>query len=181
MHNLTNLLPSVRRHKLVRDYYLRLGVIAIFLVILLIGAAALLLLPSYVFLVGTAQEKEGRLAHITSTLSSSDEAALSARLAALAKDAAALIALSKKPSASAAIRSILAVPRPGIALSSFMYTPGTATNSLLVSGTASSRDALRSYQLALQGVPGAISATLPVSVYAKDADLAFTITVTIAP
>jgi hypothetical protein len=39
---------------------------------------------------------------------------------------------------------------------------------------------LRSYQLALQGASFARAVDLPVSAYAKDADIAFTVTITLA-
>jgi len=182
MHNrFTNLLPPSRRHLLVREYYFRLGVVTIILAASLIGVAALLLMPTYVYLAGSAKEKETRLAHITASLASADEVAISARLTALANDAAALIALSKKPSVSASLRSVLGISRPGIALSGLTYTPEAKSRTLLVTGTAATRDALRAYQIALEDMPGAISATLPVSVYAKDTDIGFTITITLAP
>lgn len=177
---LTNLLPSERERLLVRGYYFRISVVITVIVIVLIGVGALLLMPTYVFLTGSASDKENRLAHIKATLSSADEVALSARLSALSNDAAALIALSKKPSISVAMRMALAVPRPGVTLSGFTYTPGTTSNSLLITGTAATRDALRAYQLALQNMPSASSVTLPVSVYAKDSDIPFTITIILA-
>ncbi len=184
MHSeLTNLLPLERRHALRRSYFLRLGVVALLFASALTLAAAVLLLPTYVFLVNSYHAKEARLASIESTLSSSDETALSAQLAALSNDAATLVALENAPSASATIRAALATPRPGITLSGISYTPatGTAAGTLVLSGTAASRDTLRSYQLALQGASFARSADLPVSAYAKDTDIAFTITVTLAP
>lgn len=182
MHKqLTNLLPLERQRQRVRGYYFRLGVIVVGACVVLIGAAGALLLPTYVYLVGSVNEKTVRLTHIQATLSSDDENNLSARLSALSRDAAALLALSKKSSVSAAMRLVLAVPAPGIALSSLSYTPGNTSNAMLISGTAVSRDALRGYQLALQNTAGITSATLPVSVYAKDTDITFTITLMLAP
>lgn len=182
MHKrLTNLLPFVRQRVRVREYYYRLGVVSIGAGVVLIGVAGLLLLPTYVYLVGSAAEKANSLAHIQASLSSADDKSLSARLTALSNDAAALIALSKKPSVSGAMRTVLAVPRPGITLSSFAYTPGKTTNTILVTGTAVTRDALRGYQLALQDDPAITTATLPVSVYAKDTDIGFTITLILTP
>lgn len=178
---LTNLLPISRRLRLVREYYFRLGTVALALSIALISVAAVLLIPTYIFLVGTTQEKEDRLAHIKKTLSSADEVALSARLAALSNDAAVLLALSKKRTASEQVRAALNVPRLGVTLSSFTYAPTTNSNTLLISGTAATRDVLRGYQLALQGMSSATSATLPVSVYAKDMNIPFTITVALVP
>lgn len=180
---LTNLLPEDRQRALRRDYFLRLTVVAIAFLIVLALAAAILLLPSYVFLSENFHTKESRLASIESVASSSDETALSAQLTALSDDAATLEALADAPSVSSLIRTVLAVSRPGIVLSGFAYAPRTDTNpgTLAISGTAATRDALRNYQLALQGESFARAADLPVSAYAKDSDIAFTITITLAP
>lgn len=192
--HLTNLLPPERRRAIRRDYFLRFGtVVALFATVLIIAAAALLA-PTYVFLARSVAAKEARLASMRSALSSPDDVALSARLAALKSDADALAALAGAPSASAIVRAALAVSRPGVALSGFEYapatearpgTPGTKSDvvlgTLAVSGTASTRDALRGYQLALERATFARSADLPVSTYAKDRNIPFTITVTLAP
>jgi len=184
MYNeLTNLLPQERQSALSRDYFLRLSVVGAVLLCILTLAAAVLLVPTYVFLAKSANAKEIRLVTIKSALSSANETELSARLAALSGDAAILTALVGAPSASAIIRTVLVVSRPGITLSGFAYTP-TANNVpgiLSISGTAATRDALRGYQLALQGAPFALSAALPVSAYANDTNIMFTINVTLAP
>ena len=184
MHNeLTNLLSPERRRAFHREYFLRLGVVAALLASTLIVAAALLLLPTYVFLEKSFQTKEAHLASIESTLASVSEKKLSDRLAALSADAATLTAIANAPSASAIIRAVLATARPGVTLSSFDYTPAApgSHGTLSISGTATTRDALRSYQLALQNAPFALAADLPVSAYAKDTNIAFTISVTLAP
>lgn len=178
---LTNLLPPSRQNLLAREYFFRLGVVAVSLCIVLVLAAAVLLVPTYVFLTGNAQAKEARLANIKSTLSSANEVALSARLKALSNDATALTLLSKKQTASTVMRAALAVSRPGITLSGFTYTSAGGKNTLGLTGIASARDTLRNYQLALQSAPFARSADLPVSAYAKDTNIAFTITITLAP
>ncbi len=183
MHNeLTNLLPLERQRALTREYFVRLSIVGIVLLNLLVLSAAMLLFPTYVYLSKSMSAEEMRLATIESTLSATNEASLSERLSALTKDAALLTTLADAPSASATVRAALAVPRPGIALSGLVYTPPAASNgSLVVSGTAATRDALRNYQLALEGAPFALVAALPVSAYAKDSDITFTITITLAP
>lgn len=182
-NELTNLLPPERQRALSRDYLLRLGVVAAILATALFISAGLLLLPSYVFLTQSAAAKEDRLAGLESVLSTADEKALSAQLAALSSDAAVLTALGKTPSASATIRAALSVSRPGVVLSGFSYAPaaGKTPRTLALSGIAVTRDALRTYQLALQSAPFAVAANLPVSAYAKDSDIPFTITVTLSP
>lgn len=180
---LINLLPLERRRSLARDYFLRLGVVALLFTTALVLAAAALLAPTYVFLVKSVGAKEARFAGMRSAISSSDDAALSVRLSALRSDAEALSALARAPSASAIVRAALAISRPGIALSGFEYSKATGARSgtFIVSGIAATRDALRGYQLALERAPFARSASLPVSTYAKDSNIAFAITVTLAP
>lgn len=181
---LTNLLPRSRWHALLRDYHFRLGVVALSLCTTLVVVAAVFLLPTYIFLTGNVKTKEAHLADISAILSSSDEAALSARLATLTKETAMLSELEHVRSASNTIGLVLALPRPGVTLTSFVYVPAAAPKkqgTLTLSGTATTRDALRSYQLALQSAPFARSAELPVSAYAKDANIAFSIVVTFTP
>ncbi|MFA5998355.1 MAG: hypothetical protein WC814_03170 [Candidatus Paceibacterota bacterium] len=176
-----NLLPQERQRTLAREYLLRLGTVAAFMITALTFVAGLLLLPTYVFLSQSAIAKEAHLANIEFTLSSENEAALSAHLAALSSDAELLIALGRSSSASATIRDALGVSHPGIALSGFAYTPaGKVPGTLAVSGVAATRDALRTYQLALQKAPFVASAELPVSAYAKDTHIVFTIMLTLA-
>lgn len=180
---LTDLLPPERRRALARDYFMRLGAVVAWFVTALVLVSALLLTPTYVFLAKSSGAKEARLANMESSLSSFDDAALSTRLSALKSNTGTLSALARAPSASAIARSALAISRPGIILSGFEYVPTTAARpgTLIVSGIAASRDALRGYQLLLERAPFARSASLPVSTYAKDSNIAFAITVTLAP
>ncbi|HCR52747.1 TPA: hypothetical protein DIV48_03875 [Candidatus Kaiserbacteria bacterium] len=184
MHNeLTNLLPPERERALARNYLLRIGVVAAVLVTVLTLSAGVLLIPTYVLLEASANSKKAQLTSVESTFSSADEAALSARLAVLSSNAAKLIALSNAPSISSIVREMLAIPRPGITLSGFSHVPPTDKDpaTLVISGSSATRDALRNYQLALQEASFARSAVLPVSAYAKDANIPFTITVTLSP
>jgi len=178
-----NLLPQERQRALVREYRLRLGIVVAIVVTVLTFVAGLLLVPTYVFLTRSATAKEAQLANVEATLSSANEVALATHLAALSSDTTRLVALGSAPSISATIRMVLAVPRPGVTLIGFTYTTATEKlrGKLALSGVAASRDALRRYQLALQVAPFAATAELPVSAYAKDADISFTIIVNLSP
>ncbi len=183
-NDLTNLLPPERRRALSREFLLRIIVVAVVLVIILTLSAAVLLIPTYALLGSSADAKRVHLASMEASLSSSDESSLSARLSALSSNAAKLTALSNAPSVSALIQAALLIPRPGITLSGFSYAPSTGASApatLIISGTSGTRDELRNYQLALQGASFARSATLPVSAYANDTDIMFSITVTLSP
>ena len=184
MHSeLTNLLPPERQRAFRRDYFVRLSVIATILFTMLTVVAAVLLIPTYIFLLGTEKTQNTHLTNIKSTIASSDEGTLSAQLTFLSSSATNLSSITTTHSVSAIMSKILAVSRPGIVLSGFSYSPNVVGNSgkLAISGIAVTRDSLRNYQLAIQSAPFASTADLPVSSYAKDADISFTITVTIAP
>lgn len=174
-------MPFDRQRAFAREYLVRLGTVAAFLATALVAAAGILLIPTYVFLSSSASAKQARLDAIQSALSSSDETALSARLNALSADATTLLALQNAPSPSALMSAVLAVSRPGIAISSISYTAAASDvpGAIAIAGTALTRDALRGYQLALQSAPFAAAADLPVSAYAKDSNIPFTITITL--
>lgn len=180
---LTNLLPKERREKVVREYRLRFGVVSAFVFSLLVCVAGILLIPTYLYLTATASMKGEQLAQLTSKLSSSNEMTLASRLTILSRNAESLASLSKKSSTSSLLRDALLTPRPGVLLSGFMYTAagGKSFGVLTLSGVASTREALRNYQMALEKAAFARKVELPVSVYAKDANIPFTITVTLAP
>lgn len=184
MHpDLTNLLPEDRSKLLRSTYFLRLSTVAVSVGALLVFIAALLLIPTYLFLSKEESTRADRLASIKQSLASADETALSARLNALSSDAETLSVLGQTPSGVSILQKLLAVSRPGVVLTSILYTPaGEKTQgALTISGIAATRDALRSYQLALQGSSFAKSADLPVSAYAKDSDIPFAIKITLQP
>lgn len=180
---LTNLLPLERQKRLLHEYRLRLSTVAALVFSLLVCVAGILLIPTYLYLTATEHLKETQLARLTTKLSSANEAALSSRLIVLSDNAESLASLARSPIASAILRDALAVARPGILLSGLTYTAakGKTFGALSLSGVAGTRDALRSYQIALEKAPFARSAELPVSVYAKDANIPFTITLSLRP
>lgn len=182
-NDLTNLLPGERHRTLRREYFWRLIVVAAVLGIVLIASATILLLPTYLYVSNEVHSRTERLATVSSALASSDEAELLGRLDALSQDTATLSKLGTLPSASAVVSEVLAISRPGITLSSIAYTPkaGNTAASMVISGMAATRDALRNYQLALQGTSFAQGVDLPVSAYAKDSNISFGITITFKP
>ncbi len=181
-NGLTNLVPIERQRVFSRDYLLRLGVVSVILANVLVVVAGILLIPTYVYLVATTDAKTIRLANIKTTLTSEDEKQLSDRLAVLARDADILITLQTLPSASAITRALFGISRSGITLTGITYVPVDETKEgvLAITGIAVTRNALRNYQLALANASFSRGADLPVSAYAKDSNISFTITVTLA-
>lgn len=177
-----DLMPEARRHALGRGYVLRLVTVAAMLGTALAIIAAVLLIPSYTYLLTAKRSAEARLADANAALAAAQAGSLAKQLAGLEADAGTVAAIEATPHASAILRQVLIVGRAGIILTSFNYSAPAAARpgTLALSGTAASRNDLRSFQLALLASPVFATADLPVSSYAKESDIPFTITATLA-
>ncbi len=164
-----------------RDYFLRLSTVAVLLLVVLAVIHALLLIPAYLYAREEVKAESVQLDHLTKSLATTEEQAAQTQLATLQSEATYLSRLPKVPTASAAIRAVLAVPHAGITLSGINFTAPTTKSgpsSMQLSGMASSRDTLRSYDQALSALPFVTNADLPISDYASASNIPFTITLT---
>lgn len=177
----TNLLPPERSRALRREYFYRLATVAMFLVCIVAVIHAALLVPTHLLLTSFTETRRAELADLKSKGLDSDEAAFATRVQKLTQSATKLLALGNSPRAVDTITRILEVPKSGIALSgvSFALGGGDKKPSVVLVGVAETRDALRQYQLALTGAPFVAAADLPVSTYAKEAKLPFSMSVTL--
>lgn len=175
---LTNLLPEERIRAFRRSYLFKLAAAGALLIAVLAAIHGALLVPAYLYLHDQVALEEAHLSEINANLASSGEGEMHARLARLESDAARLDTLAGAPSAAAVIRAILAVPRPGITISGFTFHAPSPDGRLSVTGMATTRESLREYDVALSALPFAKSADLPLSAYAKENDIPFTITLT---
>jgi Tfp pilus assembly protein PilN len=178
-----NLLPLSRQKALEQEYWVHFVTVVLVALTWLVVTAGVLLIPSYVLLGTSTTVKQSDLQNIEHLLSSSDETELLGRLKKITDEAKSLRALKNVPSATHAVMTVLSVPHTGIALTGFVYVPGVGKTprSVVVSGVASSRATLQAYQTALQSTQGISSAELPVSAYAKERAIPFTISVALLP
>jgi Tfp pilus assembly protein PilN len=177
---LTNLLPRERRNAQRRSYFMRLGVVSCLLLALLVFANTVLLVPSYIYLVKQVEQQKTDLAQLDARLESAEEREVSTRLSRLEKNTQHLARLETSPAASGALRAILQIPRPGISLTGFTYTApkGNERAKMTIAGIAQTRDALRRYDAALSALPYVESADLPISAYAAENAIPFTVALT---
>jgi Tfp pilus assembly protein PilN len=146
----------------------------------MVATSAALLLPSYDIVRREAAAKKNELAALSAANASSGASAFAALLAEVNARAAALGALGAAPADLPLLAEVLSVAHPGVALTGFSFSPAKrgAAGSLSISGTAATRDALRAYDLALSAAPFAAAVELPVSSYAAESELPFTLTLT---
>jgi cell division protein FtsB len=181
-HELTNLLPLERRKLHAREYALRLATIAAIALSLLIGIHGVLLAPSYLYLRDQIALRQSQLDTLSQERAASGYEDLAARIKSLSENANILIELQSAPSASESIHSVLVLARGGIALTSFTFAPGNGkdTGRMTLAGTAATRESLRTFDRSLGSLAFVTSTDLPLSVYAKEKEIPFTITLSLA-
>jgi hypothetical protein len=180
---LTNLISTRNRRMFRQEYFVRLATVTAWLLTFVVIAECVLLLPSYLFESQAVSSHTVELQQLSQKAATSQEQQVQSEVQALSGEASYLQGLSTTPTASMALRAILAVPRPGITLSGFTYgSAQSATNSALktmqITGIADTREDLRGYDAALSALPYVSSADLPISEYAKASSIPFTITLT---
>jgi hypothetical protein len=145
----------------------------------IIGSGALLM-PAYLYLNQQIQSREATVAGLDARLANSEGKAETKRLATLSASATYLARLATSTSATGAMGGVLAVPRTGITLTGISYTPPVhaSDGKMVLTGMASTRETLRTYDQALTDLPFVSNVDLPISSYAKDTDIPFAITLT---
>lgn len=177
---LMNLVPSDMTDAFRRDYFIRLATVSMLALAALIVIHGILLAPTYIFLETQIEGRQTQLKEIAASLNTTEEQQVNERLGLLESDTTYLKQLGTATSASGAVTALLGISRPGIHIAGFTFTApqGSAGVQMTLTGIADTRETLRSYVLALQGVPFISSVDLPVSAYAKDKDIDFTMTLT---
>jgi Tfp pilus assembly protein PilN len=179
MHNeLTNLLPAGKIKEFHVRYFMRLGIVSVCMLAVLVGIHGVLLLPSHFFLTQQIMEEQQKLEVVSTESSSSEEKDFEERLSLLSKNAIQIKDLASSDSASDIFTRTLDIEHKNISILGFTYTAATGKTPgvVAIAGLAKTRDSLRQYQLALQSADFVAAADLPVSSYAKDFDISFTIT-----
>jgi hypothetical protein len=177
-HNLTNLLSRERIKALQKSYYMRLATLLVVGIGILALFEALLLFPSYQYAKDQVTLYTKQLETIQSA-GTEGEASTAERFSALTKDAERVLGISSFPSTSETLQRVLALPRPGVTLLRFtLESPTTlgGEGKIVISGTAATRESLRTYEKALQSLSFITRVELPLSSYAKERDISFTVT-----
>lgn len=180
----TNLLPPERALEARREYRLRLSGAAALGSAAVIAMHAVLLFPSYLYLSEEVKTRAAHLESLEAARASSEERDLGERLDTVRAEAERMLAALGTPTGSAVIDSVLSVPRSGVRITGIALAfPDSGVREARITGSASTRDALRQYRDALAALPSVERAELPLSVYAQERDLAFSITLsgTLAP
>jgi Tfp pilus assembly protein PilN len=177
---LTNLLPRSKIKSFKREYLFRLATVGILLLVLLVIILGVLLIPSYLYAREEITTESGALDRLSKTLDTAEAQQAQGELSTLQTESTQLTKLSSVPKASATIDAVLNVPRTGISINGFTFTPPQNGNAgtLQISGVAGTREELSAYDQSLGALPFVTNANLPISEYAQDSNIPFTITLT---
>ncbi len=176
MSELTNLLSKDRTRALRREYVLRVVTVAAFFASILVMINATLLLPSYIYLSEEVKTRTAHLQSLATAFASSEGQEMGTRLTALSERAKALDTLAKTPSGSLVLRSVLAVPHENIRITGFTLSRVEGADSeMRIMGVSPTRETLRRFHQKLSELPFVSRADLPLSVYAQESDISFSI------
>jgi hypothetical protein len=181
---LTNLLPVYNRKTFRREYFLRLATVVVLMLVVIVIVQAAFLFPSYLYEREIVNSRTLELQSLSANPATGQEQQAQILLASLQKESAFLLATNQVPTSSMALRAVLDVQRPGITLTGFTFGPAdnatvkSPTKIMQISGIASTRVNLQDYDAALGALPFVSNADLPISDYAKDSEIPFTITLT---
>lgn len=181
-HDVTNFLPPDRIHAFKRGYVLRLTTVVLGLFIGVLIAHGILLVPSYVYTTDRFVRLTAEMQMLSLAMEDRANENVSARLQSIETTGATILQSVTTASASAVLAQVLAVPRPAIALSGMSVDVAKekgGMHKMRITGIANTREALRSYYLALTQLPSVSGVDLPLSAYAKDTDIAFSMDVQI--
>lgn len=179
--NLTNLLPDSKTRRIRHGYLLRLLTVALLLGTFVMIVHGLLLLPSHLHASAEVRERTEERARLAIEAATPEERAAQARIDALQEDISYLSRFGQIPTASRVLETVVLVPSDGIGVQGIAYTApvsATSTGRMVLSGIATTRESLRSYVGALEGIPGVAEVELPISAYAKESSIPFSITLT---
>ena len=178
-HDVINFLPEEKIRAFRRMYQARILSTAAVALAFLVVAHVALLTPTYLYIENEYTSRNAQLKALASERAQEGQETLAVRVEALAKNTERLDAFLEKPRASTFAQALLAVPQTGISLHALSIdVPAGNKITIRVSGTASSREELRTYHLALSALSFVSSADLPLSVYAKENDIPFSISLT---
>lgn len=172
-----NLLPTARKKILTKLYFTRVAVVAAGMLSLTLFIHLTLMVPSFVETHLAVSAREREVAGLGERLAVTEDKQVSERVSVLTARVSQLAQSARTHTASSVFRGILAVPHPGVRITGLSFAPGSSAKMVLV-GVAATRESLRSYTATLGTLPYVSNVDLPISAYAKEANIEFTITLT---
>lgn len=175
-----NLLPTAYRRELTKAYWLRLGIVGLYLASGALVAGALLLVPSF-FSVYMQERYLKQERAVQEERAKGNVSVLQDTLRQSSQRVAIVKAKYAETSLTEVLSSIIEKKPAGITLSSLQFDGTKESREIVIEGESVTRDTLVLFDKALKEDTRIASVTLPISNLASSADISFRITITLAP
>lgn len=175
-----NLLPLSARNRVKNVYRLRWIGVGSLLFAGVVFSGLVLLVPPYVLMISREEAVLEHKAQVESLLQETQGAVASNVVSELNYSLEQIESFEKQADVVPVLAAILAVERKGIVLNSLAVELVEGKSGVILSGVASTRDALTRFSQDLKRLPHLAKVTLPVSDLAEAANSTFTISAVIA-
>ncbi len=175
MSNVLNLLPEERVRLRRHAYRVRVANVSLVLLSVCVVLGGTFLLPSQM---QTRSAYDAAVRELAQLGLSPDQATAASGTQEVTGGSI-LETLQTAELASPFLRELTSVPREGIIITKFEYSLQGVPQRVQVSGKARTREQLAAFVKNLQALPKVATVQLPVSAYAKESDLPFTLTLTL--
>jgi hypothetical protein len=170
-----HLLPEKEKKILQREYISRLILIGLIFVLASLLVGSVFLFPSYLLSVRKLADANMNNQQVKSAIAAKTDSALTTFLATLKDNLNALVPISKTTNFSILAREITDKKESGIKINEFSQSDQT----LIINGVSSDRQSLLRFSHELQTIKDFSKVDLPISDFAKDKDINFSITLTV--
>lgn len=173
-----NLLPALEKKRNQREYWLRLSVTSFVVLGVVFVFGALMILPSYFLVEG----KRSSLLRGADTFNGGDDVLSTAQqIEEMTRQMAHAEELPISGDIARHMEQIIEVRPGGVTLSSLFFQKQAGERRFTISGVAQTRESLASYTTALQEIDAFSKVAVPISNFAQNRNISFSMSITLAP
>ncbi|MEK7170654.1 MAG: hypothetical protein AAB767_05185 [Patescibacteria group bacterium] len=178
---MSNLLPQTEKETIRREYRIRLAIVALWLLFAAVSIASALLIPSYFLSSQKEKAASERFETLSANVRKENAAAIDSILSGAQSRLSLLSRIPPKVFFHEALTQVVSVKGSKISVEEISFTEGEdGTWKFIIRGRAGNRSALLSYAKALERAGIFKKADVPISDFAKDTDIAFSLLATSA-
>ncbi|HZS43189.1 MAG TPA: hypothetical protein VFA52_03160 [Candidatus Paceibacterota bacterium] len=174
-----HLLPEEEKKLLKREYFYRLLFVILCFIFAIEVIASAFLLPSYLLSYRKVADLNDQSAGIKTDIATKTDPNLAKFLTSLKGNLSALKIDNKTGNSSFYIKEITDKKTSGITVNQFFVNYGAEGSTILIKGNANKRDDLTQFYHSLQTIKDFTKVELPISAFAADRDIDFTMTLTL--
>jgi hypothetical protein len=174
-----NLLPQHSQNRIVRVYQMRLATTILFLVAFTLLSAVALLMPSYIVTLAEESSARERMEALDIKIEEKRGGVAAEAIATLNHQLSIIDSFKQATTTSEVLEAVHSVRTPNILIHSFSFEHVGGQRAVILTGVATTRDALHAFTQELMRLPVLSEVSFPVSNLAEARNNNFTITATL--